>query len=315
MYLNGVGVAQNRLTAFEWKKKAALNGYWWGQFDLAAMYAQGNVVRQDKVRALAWANRFAVHNATMSTNLPEVGPSGKSCGQKKSFSGQELKQLISSGLSREQINAAEQLTLDQLAQEPAEVVVAETPSGPPEASGPPSLPEGDRVVISGGTGFFITDSGHLLTNHHVIEDASKVTVFIGGDSLPARLIQAEPSLDLAVLKIEKQVKSIPLASSKGLRMGNAVFTIGFPNTQLQGVRPKYTNGRISSLSGIQDDPRKVQITVPIQPGNSGGPLVDERGNVVGVVSSSLRDRPDEVRHKNSRKSLSKPNPHSTRRSS
>jgi S1-C subfamily serine protease len=78
-------------------------------------------------------------------------------------------------------------------------------------------------------------------------------------------------------------------------MGDAVFTIGFPNTQLQGVRPKYTNGRISSLSGLRDDPRKVQVTVPIQPGNSGGPLVDERGNVVGVVSSSLRDRPDEVR--------------------
>jgi S1-C subfamily serine protease len=66
-----------------------------------------------------------------------------------------------------------------------------------------------------------------------------------------------------------------------------VATIGFPNVGLQGFSPKLAKGEIASLSGPQDDPRYFQISVPVQPGNSGGALVDERGNVVGVVSGKL----------------------------
>ena len=64
-------------------------------------------------------------------------------------------------------------------------------------------------------------------------------------------------------------------------------TVGFPNIGLQGFAPKLTKGEISSLSGVQDDPREFQISVPVQPGNSGGALVDERGKVVGIVSAKL----------------------------
>jgi S1-C subfamily serine protease len=74
-----------------------------------------------------------------------------------------------------------------------------------------------------------------------------------------------------------------------VKLGDSVFTIGFPNTDLQGVAPKLTKGEISSLAGIRDNPRYFQISVPVQPGNSGGALVDERGNVVGIVASRLND--------------------------
>jgi len=69
-----------------------------------------------------------------------------------------------------------------------------------------------------------------------------------------------------------------------------VAAIGLPNIGLQGFAPKLAKGEIASLSGAQDDPRYFQISVPVQPGNSGGTLVDERGNVVGVVSAKLSAR-------------------------
>lgn len=70
-------------------------------------------------------------------------------------------------------------------------------------------------------------------------------------------------------------------------MGESVFTIGYPTPVLQGASPKFTRGDISSLTGFQDDPRIYQISVPVQPGNSGGPLVDMQGNVKGIVLAVL----------------------------
>ena len=68
------------------------------------------------------------------------------------------------------------------------------------------------------------------------------------------------------------------------------MTVGFPNTGLQGFAPKLARGEIASLAGVQDDARHFQISAPIQPGNSGGALVDERGNVIGVVVAKLSQR-------------------------
>ena len=76
------------------------------------------------------------------------------------------------------------------------------------------------------------------------------------------------------------------ASRTGL-LGGTVATVGFPDIGLQGFAPKLAKGEIASLSGAGDDPRYFQISVPVQPGNSGGALVDERGNVIGIVSAKL----------------------------
>jgi S1-C subfamily serine protease len=78
-----------------------------------------------------------------------------------------------------------------------------------------------------------------------------------------------------------------VSNSSQIRAGQAVFTVGFPQIGLQGATPKFTKGDISSLSGFRDDPREWQISVPVQPGNSGGPLFDSSGNVVGIVVSVL----------------------------
>ena len=92
-----------------------------------------------------------------------------------------------------------------------------------------------------------------------------------------------------MLKVSGAFRPLPLAASRAVKLGDAVFTIGFPNTQMQGVEPKLTKGDINSLAGIQDDPRHFQTSVAVQPGNSGGPLVDARGNVIGIVTLRLDD--------------------------
>src|SRR6185369_13913329 len=106
---------------------------------------------------------------------------------------------------------------------------------------------------------------------------------------PATIVKLDRTNDLALLKVAGNFNALPLSSAGDTRLGQSVLTIGFPNPDMQGMEPKLTRGEISSLAGMQDDPRHFQISVPVQPGNSGGPLLDLNGNVVGVVSMRMGD--------------------------
>ena len=141
-----------------------------------------------------------------------------------------------------------------------------------------------------GSGFFITDDGYLLTNHHVVEKARAVRVQIGEEILEAVVVETDPDTDLAILKVEGSFTPAAFASGNHARLGQTVFTVGFPIPELQGVSPKVTKGVISSLRGLQDDSQSYQIDAAVQPGNSGGPLADEFGAVVGVVVARLGDQ-------------------------
>ncbi len=105
--------------------------------------------------------------------------------------------------------------------------------------------------------------------------------------IPAKVVKVAGANDLALLKAEGKFAALPVAVSRAVMLGATVATVGFPNIGLQGFAPKLAKGEIASLSGEQDDARYFQISVPVQPGNSGGALVDERGNVVGIVSAKL----------------------------
>lgn len=153
---------------------------------------------------------------------------------------------------------------------------------------PPYRPKETRKEkgYATGTGFFVSKDGHLITNFHVIEDSSDITVVSAdGQSHKAVVMKKDPANDVALLKIEKQ--SQPLNIAGKLEKGEAVMTIGFPMIQIQGQESKVTFGNVNALSGIQGDIRFAQIDVPIQPGNSGGPLLNETGEVVGVVTATL----------------------------
>jgi S1-C subfamily serine protease len=139
-----------------------------------------------------------------------------------------------------------------------------------------------------GTGFFISSNGYFLTCFHVVNNASSIEVGTTHGLFVAEVVQSDPAKDIALLKVAGTFASLPLASTNNIKLGEAVFTIGFPDPRLQGWQPKLTRGEISSLSGMQDDPDDFQISVPVQPGNSGGALVDEQGNVVGIVAAKLK---------------------------
>ena len=145
----------------------------------------------------------------------------------------------------------------------------------------------DKVRAMSGTGFFITNDGYLLTNHHVVEGRSDVSIKTEKGWLSAKVVKVDNQNDLAVLKVDGKFAALPVVSSRKVGLGDEVFTIGFPQIGVQGISAKYTKGDISSLTGVKDDPRNFQISVPVQPGNSGGPLVNEYGNVVGVVVARL----------------------------
>ena len=151
--------------------------------------------------------------------------------------------------------------------------------------------EADVLARGGGvgTGFFITDNGYLLTCFHVVNNATSIRVGTKTGLFDAQLVQSDSDNDLALLKVNGTFSSLPLVASNSVNFGEGVFTIGYPDPVLQGWQPKLTRGEISSLSGVQDDTNYYQISVPIQPGNSGGALLDEHGNVVGIVARTLKE--------------------------
>ena len=139
-----------------------------------------------------------------------------------------------------------------------------------------------------GSGFFITTDGYFVTNEHVVESAKTVAIrAANGKTYPAVVVRVDSSNDIAILKAEGTFRALPVQASQNVRRGDKVFTLGFPNTDVQGVEPKYTEGVISSLTGIRDEPNNYQISVALQPGNSGGPLISSLGNVIGIVAAKL----------------------------
>lgn len=144
------------------------------------------------------------------------------------------------------------------------------------------------IKLGSGTGFFVTADGYLLTNNHVIADGNRIEVHASnGNIYRAKVISKDPSNDVALLKVEAQTVPLSIEQTGTLQKGAEVFTLGYPLTFVEGNAVKATFGRVNALSGINDDVRYIQMDVPIQPGNSGGPLIDNNGAVVGITSSSV----------------------------
>ncbi|MEZ5300019.1 MAG: serine protease [Verrucomicrobiales bacterium] len=166
--------------------------------------------------------------------------------------------------------------------------IGETPETAGAEPGKPERAELPQEETS-GTGFAIARDGYLATAYHLVKNSSHITVRIDGIDTRAQIVARSPKDDLALLKVDALLEPLALGDSEAINLGDEVFTIGFPNIGLQGTKQKLTRGDVNSLAGIQDDERFFQISVPVQPGNSGGPLVSESGEVVGVVLMRLRD--------------------------
>lgn len=144
--------------------------------------------------------------------------------------------------------------------------------------------------INSGTAFFINENGLLVTNYHVIAGSSKLAIWdpqLQYNS-PAQVVCIDQANDLAILKANVKSKAIPLATNGHLKRGEEVLTLGYPSPEVQGVQQKATFGRVNAVTGFADDGRFIQVDLPVQPGNSGGPLLNTKGEVVGIVTAQLQ---------------------------
>lgn len=154
--------------------------------------------------------------------------------------------------------------------------------------------------VTTGTGFLVSQSGLIVTNHHVIKNGNNIDILF-----PELNIKKKASIkikdvknDIAILEIHNFVFRdisednipFPISEDNSVKLGEEVFTLGFPLGDILGAKSKLSTGRINSLFGLQDDPSIYQISNPVQPGNSGGPLFNNKGELIGVVVSSLNSK-------------------------
>ena len=148
------------------------------------------------------------------------------------------------------------------------------------ASGVAPIPTGSGVVVH--------PDGLVLTALHVVDGAGDVFVRLPDGTQPvAEVIAENRASDLALLRLQQRTPAyLPIAPLGTLHLGEEVFTIGFPAVGVLGANAKFNEGAISAMTGLEKMPGTLQVSVPIQPGNSGGPLVDLKGRLVGIILSS-----------------------------
>lgn len=140
-------------------------------------------------------------------------------------------------------------------------------------------------MASTGTGFIVSPQGHVLTNQHVIGGCREVSVAGAGKVMQ---LAADDEIDLALLKLSPGKRgAATFRGGQGVRTGEDIIVAGYPLQGLLSSELNVTKGTLSSISGPGEDRRIIQITAPVQQGNSGGPVLDTSGNIVGVVRSKL----------------------------
>ena len=186
----------------------------------------------------------------------------------------------------------------QLPNEPISFSRVKTEFGQPLSSGlslPDMVENALRSIVEiqttfgGGSGFIINSDGLVVTNKHVIEGASRVTLReTSGNSFEADVVGGHPTLDLAYIQITNrpsQFTPIAIGDSDTVRVGETVIVIGFPIANTLGSEPTVSLGIVSALrDGL------IQTDAPVNPGNSGGPMLDQLGNVIGVIVSRVEER-------------------------
>jgi uncharacterized protein len=280
MYQNGETDPQDYKTAVKWLKLAARQGHARAQFGLGFMYQNGQGIIQDNVYAHMWYNIAA------------------SSGDKDAI---KLRDIIAKQMTPSQLEKAQDFARNFIPKKSSPVIVTKKPSVPSKKPLP-------RKSGSTGSGFFVSKLGHILTNAHVVRNCGSITV---GDNAKKQvatiLLEIDKRNDLALLKISNTqmasietkslisklgLKLVPTASEGLLRsddveLGEDVLVSGYPYGEIYSDTIKVTKGIVSANKGIGDDTGQFQMDAAVQPGNSGGPIYDENGNIVGVVVSQL----------------------------
>jgi TPR repeat protein len=272
-YSSGRGVPQNDAEAAKWYRKSAEQGSARSQLALGAAYGTGRGVPQNYVQAHMWLNVAASHYDASAE--PIASPDWEPI---------KLRDRLASVMSPAQIAEAQRLALACVQNKYKECGV-DGPQIARRGERAPSPSVAERGVISTGTGFFVSENGHIITNAHVVKDCRSVKSSLGGQI--SKLAVDEQS-DLALYSASDAPKSFArIRGGRDAKAGEPVVAVGFPLSGILTSDPVVTTGIISALAGVRNDRRTIQITAPVQPGSSGGPLLGENGSVVGVVVGKL----------------------------
>ncbi len=251
-YLKGEGGLVRSFAQFlRWSRMAANQGNRVSMEVLAVSYHTGTGVPQDYVQAHMWANLAASRGSARATKLRD-----------------ELAEKMTSSQIEEAQKAASRWR-------PTRVVTSTTPGG-----------NAAPKRIATGSGFVIAAPGYVLTNNHVVEKCAEIRAPAYKAAL--KVIARDTKHDLALLEGDLPgTRAAHFRSSSPPRLGEPVIVAGFPLSDLLASSLNVTTGTISALAGPKNNEALFQITAPVQRGNSGGPVLDLNGNVVGVVVSKL----------------------------
>ncbi len=138
-----------------------------------------------------------------------------------------------------------------------------------------------------GSGVFINSRGYIATASHVVHGCGNIAIKHNKKDYHATIIESDIQNDLAVIKIDYDSPFSFIKDNKSVKVGDDVVAVGYPLSGILAAQANVTKGNISSLAGLDNDTRYYQITAPVQQGNSGGPLFDVNGNLIGIITSKL----------------------------
>lgn len=263
VYVLGYGVPKDSSIAFEWFKKSAAQGNKSSQRFLGKHYADGLGTPKDSVLAYAWMNLAA-------TGL---------LGDQDAVQERSFLELV---LSSDELGEAQRLSSSWKL---GKILVRE--SGLTNIAKPSVA--GALVKTSTGTLFMVSKFGHAISNYHVVGSCAELR--IQGREGVAKLLTDDKINDLALVQVQGAVKDFAnIASDPGkIRQGEDVIVFGYPLSAVLSSGGNLTPGIVSALTGLGNNTNQIQITAPIQPGSSGSPVMNKKGDVVGVVSMKLSD--------------------------
>ena len=307
MYRDGRGAVRDAQKAFGYFRRAAELDYFRSKEEVARAYYNGSGVVRDWGEALKWL--LAAANANESgpdspvhrlRNLVGLAyEDGMGAPQDLVLAYAWYNVAVAGGnadaqqnatrlegiLSPDQLKDAQTLSSDWspgLEMRRSATRIATSSSEKPSSSGRDASGGSNLARQLVGSGFYISPDGFILTSNHVIADCGEIRV--PSESKVARTVVADVQNDLAVIKLDVSNKrSLTFPSGDGIKQGEDVYVFGFP---LEGFLPasgNFTPGMVAALAGPGNNSSLVQITAPVQPGNSGGPVIDSKGRAVGVV--------------------------------
>lgn len=269
MYRRGLGVPVDEAKAFEWEQKAAAQGYADSQHEVGVAYRHAWGVQKDVVLAYAWNNLAASNSSNQAITTPTA---------------HALRRELEQEMMPPDLSEAQRLSSNW---KKGQILVREGGSSKPSTSTPSST--GSLSKRGTGTLFVVSSTGHAITNQHVAGGCTELRIQ-GRDGV-AKLLTEDKVNDLALVQTQGTVKdAASLTSEPGkLRQGEDIIAFGFPLNSVLSSGGNLTPGVVSALTGLGNNTNQIQITAPIQPGSSGSPVLNKKGEVVGVVSMKLSD--------------------------